>query len=386
MTSASQDFEKTRNEDMAKKPVKSNEGLSIDMSGNKGVANTHGENDGWVTKTPSMDDQPKSGLKWSALIFAGVSFVLVTIAAASSTMGAVSSANKDMHVRHDGTHHPMATDGKGNVLQTGSPATYEVALYVATVIPDDVLFKVGELRVTLPDLEFDANALYSYHISSVKKVNSTVLVFYAVGGEEIRLVNGVSTVRLSANGMDIPVCSANVTCAAFEVDSSALAAKYTAEADALLAPFVARRRLEGNNDEGYEDNTVCTDLNGESYMKCLAKKCLRNARKAKKAAEAAQVALTGTGAGVGEGGIVEKQLTMEQSLATIKGVFGTGFVNCGNGGDCGNGWESQNGKSNGFSGTIDERLDVIVRALFAILNVKDICIPKTPSFDVFQCS
>merc|ERR1740124_1875658 len=114
--------------------------------------------------------------------------------------------------------------------------------------------------------------------------------------------------------MDIPVCSANVTCAAFEVDSSALAAKYTAEADALLAPFVARRRLEGNNDEGYEDNTVCPDLNGESYMKCLAKKCLRNARKAKKAAEAAEVALTGTG--VGKGGMVEKQLAMDEKINT----------------------------------------------------------------------
>ena len=37
------------------------------------------------------------------------------------------------------------------------------------------------------------------------------------------------------------VLRANVTCAAFEVDSSALAATYIAEADALLAPFAARR-------------------------------------------------------------------------------------------------------------------------------------------------
>jgi len=297
MTSASQDFEKTRNEDMAKNPVKSNEGLSIDMSSNKGVANTPGENDGWVTKTPGMVDQPKGGLKWSALIFAGVSFVLVTIAAASSTMGVVTSANKDMHVRHDGTHHPMATDGKGNVLQTGSQATYEVALYVATVIPDDVLFNVGELRVTLPNIEFDLNAVYSYHIASVMKVNSTVLVFYAVGGEEIRLVNGVSTVRLSANGMDIPVCSANVTCAAFEVDSSALAAKYTAEADALLAPFVARRRLAA----------LCT----ANDDKCLAKqssKCLSIAKAARSAAESAEQALTG------DKGVLEKLAKLKEKL------------------------------------------------------------------------
>ena len=75
----------------------------------------------------------------------------------------------------------------------------------------------------------------------MEKVKSTVVVFYAVGGEQVRVVNGISSVRLSDDGVDIPVCSANVTCAAFEVDSSALAAKYIAEADALLAPFAARR-------------------------------------------------------------------------------------------------------------------------------------------------
>merc|ERR1712008_331204 len=43
--------------------------------------------------------------------------------------------------------------------------------------------------------------------------------------------------------------------------------------------------------------------------------CLRNARKAKKAAEAAEGALTGTG--VGEGGMVEKQLAMDEKLNTL---------------------------------------------------------------------
>merc|ERR1712129_219597 len=42
---------------------------------------------------------------------------------------------------------------------------------------------------------------------------------------------------------------------------------------------------------------------------------LGNARKAKKAAEAAEVALTGTG--VGEGGMVEKQLAMDEKLNTL---------------------------------------------------------------------
>ena len=56
--------------------------------------------------------------------------------------------------------------------------------------------------------------------------------------------NGVTTVRLSAIGPEIPVCSANVTCAAFQVEDVELAEKYLAEAEALLEPFEeGRRRL-----------------------------------------------------------------------------------------------------------------------------------------------
>ena len=51
--------------------------------------------------------------------------------------------------------------------------------------------------------------------------------------------------RLSATSAEIPVCSANVTCAAFQVEGGKLAAKYLAEAEALLVPFEeGRRRLD----------------------------------------------------------------------------------------------------------------------------------------------
>ena len=49
--------------------------------------------------------------------------------------------------------------------------------------------------------------------------------------------NGVTTVRLSATGPEIHVCSADVTCAAFQVEGAELAKKYLAEAEALLEPF-----------------------------------------------------------------------------------------------------------------------------------------------------
>ena len=81
----------------------------------------------------------------------------------------------------------------------------------------------------------------SFRISRVDKINSTAVVFHALGGEQIRVWNGITTVRLSATSAEIPVCSANVTCAAFQVEGGELAAKYLAEAEALLVPFAAGR-------------------------------------------------------------------------------------------------------------------------------------------------
>jgi hypothetical protein len=69
-------------------------------------------------------------------------------------------------------------------------------------------------------------------------------VFHALGGEEIRVWNGVTTVRLAATGPEISICSADVTCAAFQVEGAELAEKYLAEAETLLEPFAeGRRRL-----------------------------------------------------------------------------------------------------------------------------------------------
>ena len=148
-----------------------------------------------------------------------------------------------MLVQQGGTDHPKANDGRGHVLLTGA-ATHDLPLYVAPVLDVEELFSVDKIRVTVPDREVSQNVVTSFHITRVTKVNSTAVVFYALGGAQIRVWNGVTTVRFMADGPDIPVCSANVTCAAFQVDSLALAEKYIAEAEASLLPFSeGRRRL-----------------------------------------------------------------------------------------------------------------------------------------------
>ena len=180
--------------------------------------------------------------KWLAALFVTASLVVIAtttgVTAAMIKMQAV-----PVPVQQDGTQHPKANDGLGHVLLTGA-ATYDLPLYVAPVLDMEELFSVEKIRVTVPDREVSQNVVTSFHITRVTKVNSTAVVFYTVGDEQIRVWNGITTVRFSANGPDIPVCSANVTCAAFQVDSSTLAEKYIAEAEASLVQFSeGRRRL-----------------------------------------------------------------------------------------------------------------------------------------------
>ena len=170
----------------------------------------------------------------------------------------VTAMYKDTYVKGDTT----MSNANGQVVGTHA-ATHDLPLLVAPVLPDNELFSVETIRVTLPVSplpgspadpaevgsgeainEVIPGVVNAFRISRVEKVNSTAVVFHALGGEQVRVWNGVTTVRLSATGPEIPVCSADVTCAAFQVEGAELAEKYLAEAEALLAPFEeGRRRL-----------------------------------------------------------------------------------------------------------------------------------------------
>jgi hypothetical protein len=188
-----------------------------------------------------------------------MAFIVILLLGNGGLIAFVTAIYKDTYVKGDTT----MSDANGKVVLTGK-ATHNLPLIVAPVLPDDELFSVETLRVTLPGStsgppelgsgeainEVIPGVVNSVRISRVEKVNSTAVVFYGQGGEEIRVWNGVTTVRLSATGPEIPVCSADVTCAAFQVEGAELADKYLAEAETLLEPFAeGRRRLAKECDD-----------------------------------------------------------------------------------------------------------------------------------------
>ena len=185
-----------------------------------------------------------------------VAFIAILLLGNGGLIAFVTAIYKDTYVKGDTT----MSDANGKVVGT-RVATHNLPLIVAPVLPDDELFSVETLRLTLPGSTSGppelgsgeainevspgvVNSVRMFRISSVEKINSTAVVFYGHGGEEIRVWNGVTTVRLAATGPEIPICSADVTCAAFQVEGAELAEKYQAEAEALLEPFAeGRRRL-----------------------------------------------------------------------------------------------------------------------------------------------
>eukprot|EP00964_Phaeocystis_antarctica_P020939 scaffold11587_cov56-Phaeocystis_antarctica.AAC.2 len=207
----------------------------------------------------------RSSLSYARKVaFGALGLMLLSWLGNAGLTSAVVILAKDTYVKGDTT----MSNSNGEVVGTRM-ATHNLPLIVAPVLPDDELFSVETLRVTLPGSttgpaevtnsgeavngevgsgeainEVGPGVVNSFRISRVEKVNSTAVVFHALGGEQVRVWNGVTTVRLSATGPEIPVCSANVTCAAFQVEGAELAEKYLAQAEALLVPFEkGRRRL-----------------------------------------------------------------------------------------------------------------------------------------------
>ena len=184
--------------------------------------------------------------------------LLLLLLSMTGLVALVTAMYKDTYVKGDTT----MSNAKGQVVGTRA-ATHDLPLLVARVLPDNELSSVETIRVTLPGSplpgspadpaevgsgeatkEVIPGVVNTFRISRVEKVNLTAVVFHALGGEQVSVWNGVTTVCLSATGPEIPVCSADVTCAAFQVEGAELAEKYLAEAEALLAPFEeGRRRL-----------------------------------------------------------------------------------------------------------------------------------------------
>jgi hypothetical protein len=192
-------------------------------------------------------------------LLVAAAFIAILLLGNGGLIAFVTAIYKDTYVKGDTT----MSNANGKVVLTGK-ATHNLPLIVAPVLPDDELFSVETLRLTLPGStsgppelgsgeainEVSPGVVNSVRISRVEKINSTAVVFYGHGGEEIRVWNGVTTARLSATGPEIPVCSADVTCAAFQVEGAELAEKYLAEAETLLEPFAeGRRRLADECDD-----------------------------------------------------------------------------------------------------------------------------------------
>ena len=179
---------------------------------------------------------------------------------------------KDTYVKGDTT----LSNAKGQVVGTRA-ATHNLPLLVAPVLPDNELFSAETIhfKVPTPTINLSPNGTsggkgglgdvasarrISVRVSRVEKVNSTAVVFYGIGGEEIRVWNGVTTARLSATGAETTICAADVTCAAFQVEGAGLTEKYLAEAEAQLEPFAERRRrlmaCEEPSSKSLEEPTV----------------------------------------------------------------------------------------------------------------------------------
>ena len=214
--------------------------------------------------------------KWrfgAALIAAAC---LIVVIATITGMAAAIISTPGVIVQPE-TERPQANDGHNitftNIIEPTGKTTHELPLEAAPTLDEATLFRTETVRVTVVDPEFGKKVTTMLHTTRVTRINDTVVIFHAGDGAEVRVWNGETKARLSADGPFMTVCSAQVTCAAFQVDTSTME-KLLADTENNLKNYsAARRRLA---EACRLDQPIYDPLTGEEHtrMQTVAKdKC-----------------------------------------------------------------------------------------------------------------
>ena len=190
----------------------------------------------------------KTKLRLYRRMFIGASLFAVLLVVAISAMTAlILAAFKDTRA----AQASVLADDEGRVMQTVEAST-PLPLVAAPVLRKDQLLSIKTLSVKTadpgqPDREMKA----SFAIASVHWYNLTAVWFETETHDEIRVWNGEATL-VTADGVVLPLCEADVTCSAFTVDDVEVAETVVEQAkEALIgagfedvAASIARRRLQ----------------------------------------------------------------------------------------------------------------------------------------------
>ena len=167
------------------------------------------------------------------------------------------------------TVNQLLSDNNDGVIQTGD-AAFRVPLLAAPTLPLNLLQTIDLMTMTVPIYASNGTVtgthLRAEKVSSVDVINDVRITFNLATGDYIQIWDGdadIYEVDPNGNVRNYPLCTTDVTCAAFEVSSASNADAYLATAQAALeaAGFSitsasGRRRLEEADANGcYADAT-----------------------------------------------------------------------------------------------------------------------------------
>ena len=200
--------------------------------------------------------------KW---LFASVGLLVVLIV--SNFLGAVIGymAMQEVHVNKAGAN---LVDGEGDVVGTRE-ALVSLPLITAPVLPFAQLRAVKEVTVGYDDPSHGARVMTTYRVSSVTRVNDTVVTFTMMNKDTtLYIFNGQAYVvepdlgspdleeaddDMNATGAPmryLPVCVSDVSCSSFKADAADANTLMQLAADALVSIGVvqnSKRNLQAQD-------------------------------------------------------------------------------------------------------------------------------------------
>jgi len=225
---------------------------------------------------------------------AGIAIVSLLICGALfGLMFAANEGSKESHVKGS---QPALTAKGGSLLVATAEATEDIELYLAPVLPDDVLHRIKSMTINVDGVTVDdipiglpmndrrrtndenveaenaenenveVSTEFGLRVTGYAKVSDTEIIFSTGDGSNLRISGGSAYFEYKGTSFDqktYMACGQSATCSSLDINGAINVAEYKAKADAALADAGYGRRMLGDVHrklKGKRVDILCTKL------------------------------------------------------------------------------------------------------------------------------
>lgn len=261
------------------------------------AASFDANNDGKIDESEQAELELHMTKREATLSFFRAGFIIaviaffIHIAVSSALTYVVVKESKETKAQTNGGNQPVLTSTDGTALIATAEATEDVELYLAPVLPDDVLHRIKSMTITANGVTVDGapngvdedndptSVEFGLRVTGYAKVSDTEIVFSTGDGSNLRVKGGVASLEYKGTAFDqgtYSACGKRATCSSLDISGAFDVAAFKAKADAALAAAGYRVDVNMSVAELADNSTSRVRRKGKRVDILSTKLCVQN--------------------------------------------------------------------------------------------------------------